>query len=94
MIQDIETGPRGPMHHTGSTERPSIHFSPRERQVLELVCDGLDDHEIAGRLGIDQTTVRTTIARVVIKTHTRNRTQAAIHAIRHGLIEIAAEGQS
>ena len=50
-------------------------LSAREQDVAILVCKGLPDAEVAERLGISITTVRSYLQRVFFKTHVRNRKQ-------------------
>jgi len=50
-------------------------LSAREQDVAILVCKGLSDAEVAERLGISITTVRSYLQRVFFKTHVRNRKQ-------------------
>ena len=50
-------------------------LSMREQDVAILVCKGHSDAEVAERLGISITTVRSYLRRVFFKTHVRNRKQ-------------------
>jgi DNA-binding NarL/FixJ family response regulator len=50
-------------------------LSRREGEVLQLACQGLTDKEIATKLGIACVTVRTYIARLMVKFGAANRTQ-------------------
>ena len=54
-----------------------VHLSARQKQVLGLVAEGLSDREIAERLHITTTTVRSHLAMIFEKTATVNRTAAA-----------------
>jgi len=54
----------------------SIHFSPRQDEVLSLIADGLTDKEIAVRLGVTQRTVRTYIERLFARHSVHNRAGA------------------
>lgn len=58
-------------------------LSDREIQVLELLGEGLSNTEIAQRLFIDESTVRTYLCRLLEKLHLRNRTEAATYVHRH-----------
>jgi len=62
-------------------------ISDRERQVLELVARGLDNGDIARRLFVSRSTVKTHVSRLLQKVGAENRVQIAIYAIRHGLVE-------
>jgi DNA-binding NarL/FixJ family response regulator len=61
-------------------------LSPRERDVLELVCDGLSNKEIAGRLGLTEPTVKTHLAHILEKLGVEDRTQAALAAVKRGIV--------
>jgi NarL family two-component system response regulator LiaR len=62
-------------------------LTARERDVLRLIVEGLANKEIAGRLGIGEKTVKTHVSRVLDKLHAADRTQAAVMAIRTGMVE-------
>jgi two-component system, NarL family, nitrate/nitrite response regulator NarL len=63
-----------------------IHLTARERDVLELLAEGLHLEVIAGRLGIGLETVRTHVRHASDRLGAANRTQAVAIAIRRGLI--------
>jgi DNA-binding NarL/FixJ family response regulator len=58
----------------------------RERDVLSSLAEGLSDKEVAQRLGISVDTVRTHLANVFGKIQVESRLQAALYAVRHGLV--------
>ena len=59
-------------------------LTPREREVLNLLAEGLDNQAIAERLFISPHTTRAHIVSVLRKLGVESRLQAAIFAIRHG----------
>lgn len=62
-------------------------LSDRERDVLKLLAQGLTNAEIAERLYITRGTVRNYISAILTKLDVEDRTQAAILAVRHGLVD-------
>ncbi len=61
-------------------------LTPRERQVLLLVAEGLMNKQVARRLGISEKTVKAHLTRVFAAIGVSDRTQAALWAERHGLL--------
>ena len=61
-------------------------LSPRELEVLALIGLGLNNTEIAGRLHLSTSTVKTHVGSVLAKTHSRDRVQAALLASGAGLM--------
>ena len=53
-------------------------LSPREREILELLAQGLPNKEIAHRLGVNNGTVRWHLGHVYEKLHVRSRTEAVL----------------
>jgi len=60
-------------------------LTDREQEVLRLIADGMNNHEIAVKLVISEKTVKTHVSNILNKLHLDDRTQAAIYALRHGL---------
>ena len=57
-------------------------------EVLRLVAQGLSNQEIAKTLTISERTVGNHIGSILRKLHLANRTQAALYALRRGLVDI------
>jgi DNA-binding NarL/FixJ family response regulator len=68
-------------------EPPPDRLTARERQVLALIGRGLSNKLIARELGISEKTVKTHVGHVLAKLGVTDRTQAALHAVRAGLVE-------
>lgn len=62
-------------------------LTPREGDVLRLMVEGLANKEIAHRLGLSEKTVKTHVSSVLGKLGVADRTQAAVLAVRSGLVE-------
>ncbi len=59
----------------------------RELEVLRLIAQGHSNHEIALNLVVSERTVTSHIENILEKLHLANRTQAALYAIKEGLVE-------
>ena len=67
------------------TEDP---LTERELEILKLVAQGLSNQEIAEELVISERTVRTHVSNILSKLHLANRTQAALYALKEGLVDL------
>lgn len=63
-------------------------LTPRERDVLALLADGLSNRAIAQKLGISSHTVKFHVDALLDKLSARSRTQVVVKAVRQGLLEI------
>jgi DNA-binding NarL/FixJ family response regulator len=71
---------RGPRRGLGA-------LTSREREILVLVAAGMSNKEIAAELVISERTARTHVSNVLGKLNLTSRTQAALVAVREGLVE-------
>jgi signal transduction histidine kinase/DNA-binding NarL/FixJ family response regulator len=63
-------------------------LTPREKEVLEVLAEGLDGEEIAQRLHITLKTERNHMASILSKLGAKSRLQALVFAARHGLVDL------
>jgi DNA-binding NarL/FixJ family response regulator len=61
-------------------------LTPREREVLVLVARGVTNREIGRHLGVAERTARTHVSNILAKLGLASRTQAALWAVREGLV--------
>jgi two-component system, NarL family, response regulator LiaR len=66
---------------------PIDRLTPREREVLVLIGRGFPNKRIALELGLAEKTVKTHVGHVLAKLGVSDRTQAAIAAVRAGLVD-------
>ncbi len=62
------------------------NLTERERQVLELLAEGRSNAEIAAALSVSVATVKRHLSHLLVKLQASNRTQAAVEAVRRGLL--------
>ncbi|MGH2447699.1 MAG: response regulator [Chloroflexota bacterium] len=72
-------------------EEPVEPLTERELEVLGLVAEGRANKEIARQLGIGDRTVRTHVSSILGKLGLVSRTQAALYAVREGLVPAPGE---
>jgi DNA-binding NarL/FixJ family response regulator len=71
---------------------PTAELTSRELEVLRLVAAGKPNKQIAAELTISERTARTHVSRILHKLRLSSRTQAALWAVREGLVEVEPEG--
>jgi DNA-binding NarL/FixJ family response regulator len=80
LISEFAARTRELPHVTGVDE-----LTPREREVVALIATGLSNSEIAGRLHVSQSTVKTHANRAMMKVGARDRAQLVVFAYQAGL---------
>ncbi len=76
---------RQPSHSRQTSEEPSL--SERDIEILRLLAQGLTNQEIGDKLAISEKTVRNRLSIIFRQLHIKNRTQAALYAMREGLVD-------
>ena len=71
----------------GGDEDPLDRLTPREHEVLQLIGRGLPNKQIARELDLSERTVKTHVGHVLAKLGVADRTQAAVVAVRAGLVD-------
>jgi NarL family two-component system response regulator LiaR len=83
LLIELSRPPQGP-----PTSEP---LTEREVEVLQWVARGRSNQEIAETLVISEATARTHVSNILRKLHLASRTQAALYALREGLISLDEE---
>lgn len=76
---------------TVSQPEAQSELTARETQVLELIVQGATNREIGTALSIAEDTVKIHLRNILEKLHLRNRIQAAVYAVRQGLVSDASD---
>ena len=72
----------------GAAPSPAAkNLTKREREILAFVAEGMSNREIAEKLVLSPETVKSHVAAILEKLNVSDRTQAAIYAVRNGLVE-------
>ena len=92
LIRAIESARRGEFYvdpRLSSTivlEEGDRTLSARQREILQMLADGMQTDAVAKQLGLSTETVRTHTKRILAKLEASTRTQAVAVGIRYGLI--------
>lgn len=85
--QAAEATSSQPEKRSFEPDRPYAEpLSPRELEVLTLIVDGLSNQQISDRLFISLPTTKTHVRNILNKLAVDDRTQAAVHAMRRGIV--------
>lgn len=79
LVEAVAAGPAG-------AAAPAPQLTPREHEVLALIVAGMANKRIARELGLSEKTVKAHVGRLLAKLGVADRTQAALLAVRTGLV--------
>ena len=74
---------------SSEARRMIAELTPREKEVLQALAEGLGDKEISERLSVSVGTTRTHMAKILSKLEVQSRLQALVFALRHGIVRVA-----
>ena|SRR5688572_3296766 len=66
---------------------PGVDLTEREREVLSLMVEGMNNTQIAGRLTVSPSTVKSHVSNILSKLNVASRTEAATLALRNHIVE-------
>ena len=69
-------------------EAPGAALTPRELEVLRLIASGMSNKEIARELVLNERTVKGHVSNILSKLGLADRTQAALYAVREGIVQL------
>lgn len=72
------------LDHRAAAEVKQEELTAGEMAVLHLVAQGMDNRAIAAQLSLSEKTITNRLSEIYQKLHVRNRTQAALYALRQG----------
>jgi DNA-binding NarL/FixJ family response regulator len=70
----------------GGARPAEVRLTARERDVLAAIARGRANREIARLLGLSEKTVKTHVSSILTKLGVQDRTQAALYAVRTGMV--------
>jgi two-component system, NarL family, response regulator LiaR len=65
---------------------PGLNLTEREREVLALMIEGLNNVQIAGRLSVSPSTIKSHVSNILSKLGVASRTEAVTLALRNGIV--------
>jgi NarL family two-component system response regulator LiaR len=76
------------MHSPTASLSAENELTERELEVLKLMAHGLSNSEIANQMVVSNATVHTHVSRILTKLNLASRTQAALYAVKKGLVSL------
>lgn len=89
LLQQLRRSPNG---LASPAVGPVSQLTSREVEVLQLLCEGRNNREIAEMLVVSVNTVKTHVKRIMMKLNVSDRTQAAIKALKEDLVKTGGPG--
>ncbi|MBN1438686.1 MAG: response regulator transcription factor [Anaerolineales bacterium] len=74
------------VHAAGQPPKPGLDLTDRECEVLALMVEGLNNTQIAEKLGVSPSTIKSHVSNILAKLDASSRTEAVALALRHGLV--------
>jgi two-component system, NarL family, response regulator LiaR len=74
------------VHATSQAPTPGIELTEREREVLTLMVDGLNNTQIAARLTVSPSTIKSHVSSILSKLEVASRTEAVTLALRNHMV--------
>ncbi len=87
---EVHLDPAAARALTASLRAPKqdqVPLTPREREVIAAIASGATNRQIARDLGVSERTARTHVSNILAKLGLTSRTQAAMWAVREGLVD-------
>ncbi|MBG6225254.1 DNA-binding NarL/FixJ family response regulator [Arthrobacter sp. CAN_A2] len=76
-----------PVQRTAAApDRRLVELTPREREVLEAIAEGLSNAELAARFFLSEATIKTHVRRILTKLDLRDRVQAVVYAYENAIV--------
>jgi PAS domain S-box-containing protein len=85
-ILEVKSGKS--MELLSEKDKNKLKFSPREIEVLQLICEGLSTTEISEKLFLSKHTIDTHRANIIAKTESKNAPDLVMFAIRNGYVKL------
>jgi two-component system nitrate/nitrite response regulator NarL len=73
---------------TGEQQPSDFDLSPREREIVAALAEGMSNREMAERFGLSEVTVKHHLNSIFDKCGVSNRLELALFALRHGLARL------
>lgn len=72
----------------GANHKQDVKLTPREREILKLICQGLSNAEISEKISLSLRTVEGHKSNLINKTGVRNSVSLVMYALKNNLVEI------